>query len=148
MKKIPAKRRYAPRRPYRSDVAFSLRLKDYYERLGVPRDAGQAAIKAAFHKLALRHHSDHGGSDEAFRLLREAEQTLIDSDRRAAYDAQLAMEEERKQQLLAYALNQSWVSATVVPPAAAQSPQSQEQEVYQAIGKLILELIKLALKSK
>ena len=59
---------------------------DYYELLGVPRDASAAEIRSAYRALAKAMHPDTGGTAGAFRLLREAYDTLADPGRRADYD--------------------------------------------------------------
>jgi len=62
--------------------------KDYYETLGVPKNASQDDIKKAFHKLAHKYHPDKKGGDEAkFKEVNEAYQILSDNKRRAEYDA-------------------------------------------------------------
>ena len=64
--------------------------EDYYELLGVARDANAATIKSAYRKLAMECHPDrHGGcSDQEakFKSLSEAYDCLKDSQKRAAYD--------------------------------------------------------------
>jgi molecular chaperone DnaJ len=68
----------------------SVTRRDYYEVLGVGRDADDQAIKAAYRKLALQHHPDRNpGSKEAeekFKEAAEAYSVLSDSQKRAAYD--------------------------------------------------------------
>jgi molecular chaperone DnaJ len=63
---------------------------DYYETLGVARDAGPDELKKAYRKLALQHHPDKNQGDpaaaEKFRAATEAYQVLSDPDRRARYD--------------------------------------------------------------
>ncbi|HEX6938028.1 MAG TPA: molecular chaperone DnaJ [Longimicrobiales bacterium] len=65
-------------------------MRDYYEILGVPRDADVDAIKKAYRKLALQYHPDrNGGSKEAeerFKEATEAYEVLRDPQKRAAYD--------------------------------------------------------------
>ncbi len=63
---------------------------DYYELLGVPRDASADDIKKAYRKLAMKHHPDknHGNKDaeHKFKEISEAYDVLRDGQRRAAYD--------------------------------------------------------------
>lgn len=65
-------------------------MRDPYEVLGVSRSADEAAIKAAFRKLAILHHPDKNpGDSEAqsrFKEINQAYQILSDADKRAAYD--------------------------------------------------------------
>jgi curved DNA-binding protein len=66
-----------------------MKYKDYYEALGVARDASAADIKKAYRKLAQKHHPDvskEAGAEEKFKDIAEAYQTLKDADKRAAYD--------------------------------------------------------------
>ena len=64
--------------------------RDYYEVLGVPRDAPDAEIKKAFRKLARELHPDVNSHDpqaeEKFKEAAEAYEVLSDADRRATYD--------------------------------------------------------------
>ena len=64
--------------------------RDYYEVLGVAKTADDAALKAAFRKLAMQHHPDRNPGDKnaeiKFKELNEAYQVLSDGQKRAAYD--------------------------------------------------------------
>jgi molecular chaperone DnaJ len=63
--------------------------RDYYEILGVPRDASEEEIKRAFRRAAQRHHPDvdtSEGAEERFKELNEAYRVLGDKQRRSAYD--------------------------------------------------------------
>ncbi|HET6380892.1 MAG TPA: molecular chaperone DnaJ [candidate division Zixibacteria bacterium] len=63
--------------------------RDYYEVLGVPRDATDEEIKRAFRRAAQRHHPDvdkSDGAEERFKELNEAYRVLSDRQRRTAYD--------------------------------------------------------------
>src|SRR3954471_21835825 len=61
--------------------------RDYYDILGVSKTASADEIKRAYRKLAMQHHPDkHGGDDAKFKELGEAYETLKDPQKRAAYD--------------------------------------------------------------
>ncbi len=64
--------------------------RDYYEVLGVARDASDPQIKSAYRKLALKHHPDRNPGDakaeERFKEAAEAYAVLADRDKRSMYD--------------------------------------------------------------
>ncbi|MBP3892518.1 MAG: DnaJ domain-containing protein [Atopobiaceae bacterium] len=60
--------------------------RNYYDILGVKRDATQDEIKKAFRKLAAKYHPDAGGDEEKFKEVSEAYTTLSDADKRKEYD--------------------------------------------------------------
>ena len=63
--------------------------RDYYEVLGVSRDADDTAIKGAYRRLARQYHPDvnkAADAEERFKEINEAYEVLSDADRRAAYD--------------------------------------------------------------
>jgi molecular chaperone DnaJ len=63
---------------------------NYYEVLGVPREASQAEIRNAYRNLAKERHPDHpGGSTEEFSRLQEANAVLSDPNRRRQHDEAL-----------------------------------------------------------
>ena len=65
--------------------------RDYYQVLGVKRDASQAEIKRAFRKLARQHHPDLKPGDKAaeqrFKEVNEANAVLSDPEKRHRYDS-------------------------------------------------------------
>ncbi|XP_029018971.1 dnaJ homolog subfamily B member 9 [Betta splendens] len=68
---------------------FLLAKRDYYDVLGVRKDATERQIKKAFHKLALKYHPDRNKEPDAeakFREIAEAYETLSDDKRRQEYD--------------------------------------------------------------
>jgi len=66
-----------------------MEFKDYYEIMGVARDATQDEIKRAYRKLARKYHPDvskESGAEEKFKAVGEAYEVLKDPEKRAAYD--------------------------------------------------------------
>ena len=64
--------------------------RDYYEVLGIPRDAKEDDIKRAYRKLAFKYHPDQNPGDKAaeakFKEASEAHEVLSDSEKRQRYD--------------------------------------------------------------
>ena len=61
--------------------------RDYYEVLGVSKDASPDEIKKAFRRLAVQHHPDKEGGEEAkFKEINEAYEVLKDSEKHKRYD--------------------------------------------------------------
>ncbi len=64
--------------------------RDYYEVLGLGRDASEKDIKKAYRRLAMKYHPDRNpddaGAEEKFKEASEAAEVLTDSEKRATYD--------------------------------------------------------------
>src|SRR5258708_36994032 len=64
--------------------------RDYYEVLGVNRDASEDDIKKSYRKLAMKFHPDRNPdnpkTEEQFKEAKEAYEVLTDANKRAAYD--------------------------------------------------------------
>ena len=69
---------------------MAVKFQDYYETLGVERNASQDAIKKAYRKLAQKYHPDRNKDDpeaqSKFSRINEAYEVLSDKDKRAKYD--------------------------------------------------------------
>ncbi|HXK95458.1 MAG TPA: DnaJ domain-containing protein, partial [bacterium] len=66
-----------------------VKYKDYYEILGVKRDASEEEIKKAYRKLARKYHPDMNKDPEAenrFKEINEAHEVLSDPEKRKRYD--------------------------------------------------------------
>ena len=65
-------------------------MKEYYEILGIARDASMEDIKGTYRRLALKYHPDKNPGDQAaeeqFKLISEAYQVLSDTEKRQLYD--------------------------------------------------------------
>jgi len=76
-------------------------FKDYYEVLGVPKDADEKAIKAAYRKLARKYHpdvcADKAEGEGRFKEVNEAYEVLSDKEKRSKYD-QFGADWQRAQQ--------------------------------------------------
>src|SRR5690606_24512013 len=70
--------------------AKNMSKRDYYEILGVARDADEKDIKKAYRRIAMKNHPDRNPDDpkaeDIFKEASEAYEVLADSDKRAAYD--------------------------------------------------------------
>ncbi|NJD05503.1 MAG: molecular chaperone DnaJ, partial [Methylococcaceae bacterium] len=64
--------------------------EDYYELLGVPRNASDSDIKKSFRRLAMKYHPDRNtgnpDAEEKFKKIKEAYEILADPKKRSAYD--------------------------------------------------------------
>ena len=64
-------------------------MMDFYELLGIKKDATKEEIKKAYRDMVKRYHPDVNKSDEASKIiisLNEAKETLLDDDKRSEYD--------------------------------------------------------------
>ncbi len=78
-----------------------MEYRDYYQILGVPKDADEKTIKAAYRKLARKYHPDvaenKAEAEKKFKEINEAYEVLSDPDKRGKYD-QLGADWQRFQQ--------------------------------------------------
>jgi molecular chaperone DnaJ len=70
---------------------MATKKRDYYEVLGLNRDASEEDIKKAYRKLAMKHHPDRNpdskDGEEKFKEAKEAYEVLSEAEKRRAYDA-------------------------------------------------------------
>ena len=59
---------------------------NYYDTLGIKKDASADEVKKAFRRLARKHHPDAGGDEEKFKEINEAYEVLSDAEKRSQYD--------------------------------------------------------------
>jgi len=60
--------------------------RDYYEVLGISKNASPDEIKKAYRKLAVQYHPDRGGDESKFKEINEAHEVLKDESKRKRYD--------------------------------------------------------------
>ena len=79
-----------------------MEYKDYYQVLGVSRDASQEEVRSAYRKLARKYHPDvnpnNREAEERFKSINEAYEVLRDKDKRSKYD-RLGADWQRYQQM-------------------------------------------------
>jgi len=61
-------------------------MANYYDILGVPRNASKNDVKDAFKKKAMQYHPDRGGNEEQFKEINEAYDVLKDPQKKSMYD--------------------------------------------------------------
>lgn len=65
-----------------------MKMKDYYNTLGISRNADDEEVKKSYRKLAMKYHPDrNGGNDTQFKEIQEAYEVLSDPQKRQMFDA-------------------------------------------------------------
>jgi len=67
-------------------IVVVIAADDYYQLLGLQRDASQADIKRAFRRISMKEHPDKGGDPEKYAKISHAYDVLSDSEKRRNYD--------------------------------------------------------------
>ncbi|XP_021740301.1 chaperone protein dnaJ 1, mitochondrial-like isoform X1 [Chenopodium quinoa] len=85
---VPLTKRY-----FHATGSLRLSERNYYDILGVPKDAGRDDIRKAFHEMAKKYHPDTNKNNPSvkrkFQEIRDAYETLRDTEKRAQYDMSL-----------------------------------------------------------
>jgi DnaJ-class molecular chaperone len=89
-------------------------MQDYYRTLGIAYDAGKDEIKKAFRRLAFQFHPDlnpdnQQQSENQFKIVKKAYDTLIDDNKRWQYDNLRVLLQQREQSGLNYDKNSSQI---------------------------------------
>lgn len=61
-------------------------MTDYYKVLEIERGANEEEVKKAYKKMAIKHHPDKGGDEDAFKKVAEAYEVLSNKEKRRLYD--------------------------------------------------------------
>lgn len=103
-------------------------MLNYYEILGISKNADQKTIKSAFKKLAFSYHPDkqpnNPAAEEFFKQINEAYQTLSDPEKKRRYDF-----------LLNYSYDQASYTNTTFSERKTYKPRHEEKSVYERYGK-------------
>ena len=73
---------------------LKMNTNNYYNELGVARNASKSEIKSAYRSLAKKYHPDTGGSNDKFLAIQVAWETLNDPQKKTIYDKTLSFHEE------------------------------------------------------
>ena len=73
---------------------LKMNTNNYYNELGVSRNASKSEIKSAYRSLAKKYHPDTGGSNDKFLAIQVAWETLNDPQKKTIYDKTLSFHEE------------------------------------------------------
>ena len=91
--------------------------EDFYNLLGVARNATEAEIKAAYRALVKQHHPDAGGDEVQIVALNAAWEVLGEGERRRAYDSRTAPASAARQGSAPPAAEAASARAATRPPA-------------------------------
>ena len=125
--------------------------RDYYEVLGVPRNADDAAIKKAYRRLAKKYHPDTNAGDakaeEKFKEITEAYNILSDKEKENCMinSAMLLLMEAAGNPLMALAVRAAPAiiptTATAAPEALRKAPSISEETISSAIFSVIFSAV-------
>lgn len=118
-----------------------MNTKNYYEILGVSRNASADAVKSAYRKLAVKYHPDHNPNnrqaEEKFKEINEAYQVLSDAEQRAQHDRQSVQFEQQAQYRQPRSVDPQSEYRSQSRPMQYQAPISEEEVVAFVLNELI-----------
>jgi len=101
---------------------------DFYEILGVSKDASREEIKKAYRNLAKKAHPDQDGSEEEFKILSAAYETLYDPIKRESYDT-YGVDEGKMKELMRCAIDMFKKAVSQDPLNIMETITSQNKEI-------------------
>ena len=115
--------------------------KDFYEELGIKKDATKSEIKSAYRSLVKKHHPDTGGEKERFFAIQNAWETLNDPITKEKYDKQIFSSYSSSNKL-----NENWEekfnSKKNISSLKDEEVRTWLKDIYNPINRLISQIIK------
>ena len=115
--------------------------KDFYQELGIQKDATKSEIKSAYRSLVKKHHPDKGGEKERFLAIQNAWETLNDSITKEKYDKQIFSSYSSSNKL-----NENWEekfnSKKNISSLKDEEVRTWLKDIYNPINRLISQIIK------
>ena len=115
--------------------------KNFYEELGIKKNATKSEIKSAYRSLAKKHHPDQGGDKEVFLAIQNAWETLNDPIQKERYDKQLFASYSSSNELGEH-WEDKFNSKKYSSSKKDKEVENWMKEIYNPINRLINQIIK------